>query len=64
MGNRPSITCRWWFFKYKTITNNLLKKNFPLNRFFELKNKLHEMELLEKLNWRYAAKAMNGGKVA
>jgi len=22
------------------------------------------MELLEKLNWRYAAKAMNGGKVA
>jgi hypothetical protein len=27
------------------------------------KNKTNNMELLDKLNWRYAAKAMNGTKV-
>tara|TARA_R110002051_G_C8769157_1_gene503164 strand:+ start:23618 stop:24301 length:684 start_codon:yes stop_codon:yes gene_type:complete len=30
---------------------------------YKLKLKHHYMELLDKLNWRYAAKAMNGDKV-
>ena len=29
-----------------------------------IKNKIDTMELIDKLNWRYAAKAMNGEKVA
>ena len=28
------------------------------------KSKIDTMELINKLNWRYAAKAMNGEKVA
>ncbi|MFT7239019.1 MAG: nitroreductase/dihydropteridine reductase [Cyclobacteriaceae bacterium] len=30
----------------------------------QIKIKINKMELLDKLNWRYAAKAMNGEKVA
>jgi hypothetical protein len=37
-----------------TLTTRQNKKN---------KTKTNNMELLDKLNWRYAAKAMNGTKV-